>query len=1832
MAKDTSFDITAEPQFPESRGLTDDSFLMERFNKEVEKLTQSSRNIGDLSESLNSLVNGFKNLTREFSAVQQVARQMSETLRDSYSKAIQRVSGDSSSGVGRLTPGPSPSSQPGVITPVPQGVSGGVVSSPSSASQTARTASSVVAGVATASVVTAVARALQSSPSGIRELQESISRRRDLSPRSVTTPSQAPTRPGSQPAPFDTVEGGGEPRMPGTPIPFVLGSRTKATRQAAERRERKKLERLAKEQNDSLKERYGEVESETPVTPPTPVPPSPEGKGGGGGKDESDITLQKVEEKPTPDIALEAPVPVPEAAEVPQPVQPAQKQGRRKRARKKPQSEVVPEDVLTPLEPSEGLTDVPGPMPLTPVTHPTEPTPNLPLATFERKENLKDLIGEISQIPLPSFSNIPLREINPFRDRDRDRDRDREEGVERSERERRAGGRELTPFSREDVSRVRRPDERELQGQQGEGDKAEKEDIRSLDIPVWSIPLAPEAPLALLTPVTLPSPTTTRLVTGERGEMEERGEREKRDLVTPESRYEPLPPPSVEPTEPSPPTQTPVREVRETPPVPPLPPEPPPFAREEPEPYERPEIPKPLKYDEGGKVLNVTGKFVKPDADIGRGLIQKHQELMEEYTLSILSIQEAEEREKREYEEALKEHTAGVEEWRKEVERLTEEAKNLEAEFDLPEPESEPVAVAEVGGQGQDPEIDLPEPEFEPEPAVRGVPAEVPSTPVPTATATETPEAVPEVREVHPPTATPVATEVLKPEDIKDPPTSFQTVTPKEAGVTLPPIPPVPTPSIAPTEIPEQSKQIIKDKGDIKYPSRQIRKIFPIYPNYPTIQGNVGGTQKIPVPLTPQTQNIAPVQPVPTVVPQQPIAPSPTVVTSPVVASTSVPTQAPIVPSIPTQTPTVASIPITPATPVPTVPTLPTTTTTPVVTSTAASGGGAVIPPIAPPTVPPSGGNPLPGGIPPTGSSPSGGGKNRRNIKASMTAAFQQMHDRLKAERAQNDPIRSAYNAVIEENLRRSQGGGEPMGYFRDQENFNEERDYSVLLEERSKSRARQFNAEQTPGFQETTDRERFRGRGQDADTERARRRVTEGVKSSGPEFRESVRSEVSNEEERKTSLLRDQIVELEERHRYLTSPEGARNLGEQASLMELQLRRLKALVEIENGRAIDTVRTDPQYRETLTSESQKRSEKKTRELTDTADRTIADMGTAQTPEGRERLRENARQGIRERYGRAAVGVEEGRAIDKVREENKKGHEASLDVETVKGQEDINRTIREQILSLQSRNRYLSSSSGREALREEARLSQQLTKEQRANRYKELAAEIGPFSARLKILNEDLQSTASLGSTVFAGGTAGILAMVSAANPVAFNTFRASVEGVAISIGGMFGSSVVEVSGYLQRFADYVDSLDPATKNLIVNVTGIGIGLGGLAMILPRAITLLGYLKTGFIALAYNPFTYIITGTALLLHALGLLEPAISGIKDVFVSMADVAGRALGGVAEVAGGVAGDVGRGLGLMGGNDPRQRRQGRGLTQNETEQLPREVRNQLVQVGNDPAKVRAVLTQWQEENARRMQSQRSNVAGGIGDVIKENEIIRRLYPQAQSGYVRRKEQMGEGTPGGRIAEEMVEGPLSYFMRSGLPGFLGLNKILGQAGENRRQFLDNAPVASASEAIQQNRQMIAGILGRDPNKDELNRILSRLAQSVLIPGDRDRLAGRGIPSPQLRPEEMRLREAERQQGVVQKLLGVIGLGAKEGEGPNAGIRLSTKGLFPQPQMYTDFAKFGEQLTLKTLERPGDQDIKNELQKINNSLVTLGQQTQVLVDNTGWSQYMRLFTPGKTR
>jgi hypothetical protein len=506
-------------------------------------------------------------------------------------------------------------------------------------------------------------------------------------------------------------------------------------------------------------------------------------------------------------------------------------------------------------------------------------------------------------------------------------------------------------------------------------------------------------------------------------------------------------------------------------------------------------------------------------------------------------------------------------------------------------------------------------------------------------------------------------------------------------------------------------------------------------------------------------------------------------------------------------------------------------------------------------------------------------------------------------------------------------------------------------------------------------------------------------------------------------------------------------------------------------------------------------------------------------------------------------------------------------------------TAREELEVIKARERYLASRAGIAEAKERLRIEKELevTRRRLANTDPDEKAKKKKENKDQRDPGGDFSGAARQG---FVAASAGIAALTATADPVAFDTFRASVEGLAISIGGSLGPGVIEVSGYLQRMADYVDRLDPGFKSGAASVALWTTGALGAAYAVTKLIAGARILGTVLSVGLLNPVGASVMGLA----AIGGTVAYLTNGFGLLASRAKEAGEEMG--------RTGRVGMG-GVRPGGEPERRREA--IRPDDLSHLPQGLRDRvMMDVGaGRHAEAMAALQQHEEEQRREAAQVRLRTAALAALPPEQRERANRVLEEYSAATSTEQRERAASTRAGGVSGEQWR-EMQAFARDQAERLRAAAPAIGGAVPNLQQILENE---AWQEAMRQNRSFRAmspeaqrrwaGLTSR--GRESENMTYGVAPGSSMINNLRT-LVNSLVSGPASAAEQAAAATAR----------------LREGIGEVGGTRLSLRSL-PRVQAFGTGAEYGEWLTQQSLQPQGTQDIVNEMAKITNILRTLG-------------------------
>ena len=122
---------------------------------------------------------------------------------------------------------------------------------------------------------------------------------------------------------------------------------------------------------------------------------------------------------------------------------------------------------------------------------------------------------------------------------------------------------------------------------------------------------------------------------------------------------------------------------------------------------------------------------------------------------------------------------------------------------------------------------------------------------------------------------------------------------------------------------------------------------------------------------------------------------------------------------------------------------------------------------------------------------------------------------------------------------------------------------------------------------------------------------------------------------------------------------------------------------------------------------------------------------------------------------------------------------------------------------------------------------------------KDVQKETERLERQMRPFSDKLHDVASTATRIGAYGSAGILGSVASASPEIFGTFTGSIRLLSAEIGRSFAPAIITVSGWIQKAAFFIRSIDDGTKRwigtLVVAGTVLATFIGSLRMLLTLA-------------------------------------------------------------------------------------------------------------------------------------------------------------------------------------------------------------------------------------------------------------------------------------------------------------------------------------------------------------------------------------------------------------
>jgi hypothetical protein len=177
--------------------------------------------------------------------------------------------------------------------------------------------------------------------------------------------------------------------------------------------------------------------------------------------------------------------------------------------------------------------------------------------------------------------------------------------------------------------------------------------------------------------------------------------------------------------------------------------------------------------------------------------------------------------------------------------------------------------------------------------------------------------------------------------------------------------------------------------------------------------------------------------------------------------------------------------------------------------------------------------------------------------------------------------------------------------------------------------------------------------------------------------------------------------------------------------------------------------------------------------------------------------------------------------------------------------------------------------------------------------YSALSQRSAEFGKSLTSVQGGLQKVAGIGARAFAFGTGTIAGMIAVADPVRWERLGYAIKDASAVIGQQFAPVVDKVIEGIYKVAGAILNMDPATRKQIVTWVTWGVGIGGVAMILPRLIAPIGMIVGG-VRMLTGAMIALNAGSGGIIVALGLVVSLFAGLyasaKGADTSVGGIAG------------------------------------------------------------------------------------------------------------------------------------------------------------------------------------------------------------------------------------------------------------------------------------------------------------------------------------------------------
>lgn len=432
-------------------------------------------------------------------------------------------------------------------------------------------------------------------------------------------------------------------------------------------------------------------------------------------------------------------------------------------------------------------------------------------------------------------------------------------------------------------------------------------------------------------------------------------------------------------------------------------------------------------------------------------------------------------------------------------------------------------------------------------------------------------------------------------------------------------------------------------------------------------------------------------------------------------------------------------------------------------------------------------------------------------------------------------------------------------------------------------------------------------------------------------------------------------------------------------------------------------------------------------------------------------------------------------------------------------------------------------------------------------------------------------------ASAFDQGRAGILSLVSAADPSAFSTFNASLTAVSIQVGQVFVPYVMYASQQLQALASWFGNLDDSTKLWIGRVGMAVVAVGGAVVAFRTLAAVIGTVRLAMQAMGLAAAIATPVGGAIaLVSVLGGLAAAWYGVNQA----AKLAGDAQANAAKVDVNSEGTLTPAqlekLPQQVQNDYRsatsaqQRREvlnrhnatqaDKGITNSDIKRLPVDVQMKLAKPGISVTETQKVLQEYEKN----LTDELTQLQGGqIGDLAKlrkaqerfnetlKDEVsgLEKFYDDAVKGFEKRT--------GKKI--EKANGPDAFILSDEFDEYnknraATMKRLIGAGGNLN---LPDVNPLTLQKAFPTNR------LGKPEP-------FQPLKLSGVLPGLVDVISN-----------------------LEEKISFTKNLSTKAGTKPGMDSTFAENIKWPTQSRYSGFAEFGESVQLAALNQ-GDQDSKN--------------------------------------